>query len=117
MNFNFENLYKKFDEVKSAKEYTDYIKDINDNLQIINSFPFDSIRARHQLSNLTTKYEDELNFLASAHGNGMTVVKTATNKNDAQLKYDLDYINNQIPIIALMRELDSYAFKKLLGIE
>ena len=117
MNFNFENLYKKFDEVKSAKEYTDYIKDINDNLQIINSFPFDAIRARHQLSNLTTKYEDELNSLASANGNGMTVVRSASYKNDAQLKYELDYINHQIPIIALKRELDSYTFKKLLGIE
>lgn len=117
MNFNFENLYKKFDEVKSAKEYADYIKDLNDNLQIINSFPFDEIRARHQLSQLTTKYEDELNYLASAYGNGMTVVKATTYKSDIQLKSDLAYINDQIPIVALMRELDSYTFKKLLGIE
>lgn len=119
MSFNFENLHKKFEEIKSAKEYAEYIKDINDNLEIIYSCPFDEIRARHQLSQLTTKYEDELNSLASAYGNGMTVVKTAlaSYKSDTQLKYDLTYINDQMPIIALMRELDSYTFKKLLGIE
>ena len=28
MQFNLQEIYKKFDEVKSAKEYADYVKDI-----------------------------------------------------------------------------------------
>ena len=44
-------------------------------------------------------------------------MKNAPKKDEYQLKMGLIYINNQIPIIALKRELTSYAFNKLLGIE
>ena len=41
MKYNIQELYKKFEEVKSTKEYADYFKDICDNLEIINGLPFD----------------------------------------------------------------------------
>ena len=47
----------------------------------------------------------------------MTVVPNPPKKDKDQLKTELSYINNQIPIIALKRELTSHAFNKLLGIE
>ena len=44
----------------------------------------------------------------------MTVVSNPPKKDEVQLKNELFYINNQIPIIALKRELTSQAFNKLL---
>ena len=63
------------------------------------------------------KYGDDLNWLAGVYQNGMTVVPNPPKKDKDQLKTELSYINNQIPIIALKRELTSHAFNKLLGIE
>lgn len=117
MQFNLQEIYKKFDEVKSAKEYTDYVKDILDNANEINRIPFDETEAANRISVMIGKYGDELNWIASVYGNGMTVVTNAPRKNESQLKQELIYTNNQIPIIALKRELTSYAFKKYVGIE
>lgn len=117
MNYNFQRLYKEFEKVKSAKEYEDYFKDISDNLEIVNRIPFNEDEATKQISDISKKYEDELNWLAGVYSNGMTVVKNVPKKDEYQLKMGLIYINNQIPIIALKRELTSYAFNKLLGIE
>ena len=117
MKYNIQELYKKFEEVKSTKEYLDYFKDICDNSEIINAFPFDETKAKNQISTMVGKYGYDLNWLAGVYNNGMTVVKNAPKKDEYQLKMGLIYINNQIPIIALKRELTSYAFNKLLGIE
>ena len=117
IKYNFQRLYKEFERVKSAKEYEDYFKDISDNLEIVNRIPFNEDEATKQISDISKKYEDELNWLAGVYNNGMTVVKNAPKKDEYQLKMGLIYINNQIPIIALKRELTSYAFNKLLGIE
>ena len=117
MKYNIQELYKKFEEVKSTKEYADYFKDICDNSEIINGFPFDETKAKNQISTMVGKYGDDLNWLAGVYQNGMTVVPNPPKKDSDQLKNELSYINNQIPIIALKRELTSYAFNKLLGIE
>ena len=117
MKYNIQELYKKFEEVKSTKEYWDYFKDICDNSEIINGFPFDETKAKNQISTMIGKYGDDLNWLAGVYQNGMTVVPNPPKKDSDQLKNELSYINNQIPIIALKRELTSYAFNKLLGIE
>ena len=117
MKYNIQELYKKFEEVKSTKEYLDYFKDICDNSEIINGFPFDETKAKNQISTMVGKYGDDLNWLAGVYQNGMTVVPNPPKKDSDQLKNELSYINNQIPIIALKRELTSCAFNKLLGIE
>ncbi len=117
MKYNIQELYKKFEEVKSTKEYWDYFKDICDNSEIINGFPFDEAKAKNKISIMVGKYGDDLNWLAKVYQNGMTVVPNSPKKDSDQLKNELSYINNQIPIIALKRELTSYAFNKLLGIE
>ena len=74
-------------------------------------------KAKNQISTMVGKYGDDLNWLAGVYQNGMTVVPNPPKKDSDQLKNELSYINNQIPIIALKRELTSYAFNKLLGIE
>ena len=117
MKYNIQGLYKKFEEVKSTKEYSDYFKDICDNSEIIYGFPFDETKAKNQISTMVGKYGDDLNWLAGVYQNGMTVVPNPPKKDKDQLKNELSYINNQIPIIALKRELTSHAFNKLLGIE
>ena len=117
MKYNIQELYKKFEEVKSTKEYLDYFKDICDNSEIINGFPFDEAKAKNKISIMAGKYGDDLNWLAGVYQNGMTVVPNPPKKDSDQLKNELSYINNQIPIIALKQELTSYAFNKLLGIE
>ena len=117
MKYNIQELYKKFEEVKSTKEYLDYFKDICDNSEIINGFPFDETKAKNKISIMVGKYGDDLNWLAGVYQNGMTVVPNPPKKDSDQLKNELSYINNQIPIIALKRELTSHAFNKLLGIE
>ena len=114
MNYNIQKIYKKFEEVKSTKEYFDYFKDICDNSEIINDFSFDETKAKNQISIMVRKYGDDLNWLAAIYENGMTVVSNPPKKDEVQLKNELFYINNQIPIIALKRELTSQAFNKLL---
>lgn len=117
MNYNFQQLYKEFERVKFAKEYEDYFKDISDNLEIINRIPFNENEAMKQISDISKKYEGELNWLAEVYNNGMIVVTNVPQRDEQQLKTELTYINNQIPIIALKRELTSHAFNKLLGID
>lgn len=117
MDYNFEQAYKEFEKIKSAKEFLEYCDDITKTSEVINKIPFDEEEAAKQISDMSKKYENELNWLARVYANGMTVVQNAPIKNEAELRNELFYINNQIPIIALMRELDSHALKKLLGID
>lgn len=117
MDYNFEQAYKEFEKIKSAKEFLEYCDDITKTSEVINKIPFDEKEAAKQISDMSKKYENELNWLARVYANGMTVVQNAPIKNEAELRNELFYINNQIPIIALMRELDSDALKKLLGID
>ena len=117
MDYNFEQAYKEFEKIKSSKEFLEYCDDITKTSEIINRIPFDEKEAAKQISDMSKKYENELNWLARVYANGMTVVQNAPIKNEAELRNELFYINNQIPIIALMRELDSHALKKLLGVD
>ena len=117
MDYNFEQAYKEFEKIKSAKEFLEYCNDITHTSEIINKIPFDKKDAAKQISNMSIKYEKELNWLAGVYANGMTVVRNASIKNEIELRNQLFYIINQIPIIALMRELDSHALKELLGID
>lgn len=117
MDYNFEQAYKEFEKIKSAKEFLEYCDDITKTSEIINRIPFDEKEATKHISDMSIKYEKELNWLAGVYANGMTVVRNATIKNEAELRNQLFYIYNQIPIIALMRELDSHTKKRLLGID
>ena len=117
MDYNFEQAYKEFEKIKSSKEFLEYCDDITKTSEIINKIPFDEKEATKQISDMSIKYEKELNWLAGVYANGMIVVRNATIKNKDELIRQLFYINNQIPIIALMRELDSHALKKLLGVD
>ena len=111
MDYNFEQAYKEFEKIKSAKEFLEYCDDITKTSEIINRIPFDEKEAAKQISDMSKKYEN------GKTSRVMTVVQNAPIKNEAELRNELFYINNQIPIIALMRELDSHALKKLLGID
>ena len=56
-------------------------------------------------------------MVAAGYSNGRVVTNQQITKTPQQIWDDLRYINDHIPIIALKRELTSYAFNKLLGIE
>ena len=111
MNYNISALYYEFERVKSQVEYLNYCKEIEENSSIINSMPFDCMKAKLQIARLTQKYKDELNLLAKLYNNGMDVVEVAPDRNEYRLKAELKYLNNQIPIIAIIREQLKNAFK------
>lgn len=115
MNYNFDEFYKAFEKVKSQKEFMDYCSEMRENASILNSIPFDENKAQSQINKLIAKYEHDLNCLANIYNNGMIVVKTTTKKSAFQRKDELQYINNQIPIIALFRELSKKALEELLN--
>jgi len=104
MNFNLEQIYKIFEQYKDSKDFRDYVDEINECDLILHSNPFDIERARQQISKLTTKYQEDLNWLASIYGNGMTVTSQPVTKTAGQIFNDLQYINNHIPLIALRRK-------------
>lgn len=114
MKYNFDEFYKEFEKVKFQKEFMDYCSEMRENASILNGIPFDENKAQSQINKLIAKYEYDLNCLANIYNNGMIAVKTTTEKTAFQRKNELQYINNQIPIIALFRELSKKALAKLL---
>ena len=111
---NFSEIYKKYDEVKSGKDYIEYENEITTNKLILNSYPFKEQCAKKQLSYLIIKYEKELNAFAKLQGNGMTVSHNPPSKTQTQTLNDLDYVNSLIPLFALERTGKSYIIKSLI---
>ena len=111
---NFNEIYKKYDEVKSSKDYIEYEYEIATNKLILNSYPFNEQFAKKQLSYLTIKYEKELNTFAKLQGNGMTVSHNPPSKTQFQIWKDLDYVNSLIPLFALERTGKSRIIKSLI---
>ena len=115
MKCDFSEFYKLFEQVKWQKEFINYRLEMDENTYILNSIPFKQSIAKAQIHKLTTKYKNDLNRLANIYENGMFVVNETPKKNEKQIKNELQYINNQIPIIALVRELSKESIEKLLG--
>ena len=117
MVFKWEEICHIFEQYKSASEFKDYFDEIVENNRILNEVPFNTEKAKWQVSKLSEKYGQDLNWLAAGYSNGRVVTNQQITKTPQQIWDDLRYINDHIPIIALKRELTSYAFNKLLGIE
>ncbi len=117
MTFKWDEICHIFEQYKNASEFKDYFDEIVENNRILNEVPFDAEKAKWQVSKLSEKYSQDLNWLAAGYSNGRVVTNQQITKTPQQIWDDLRYINDHIPIIALKRELTSYAFNKLLGIE
>lgn len=103
MNFDFNDIYKKFDAAKSIYDFSEYVKEIIENNHIIENFSRTS--AIKQTKKLTAKYGIEFNILALIYQNGKNVVPEALaySKSDDDLRNDLIYANNHIPLFAIER--------------
>ena len=117
MTFNWDMVYHIFEQYKNILEFKDYFDEMDKNRCILTEVPFNVEKAKWQVSKLSEKYGQDLNWLAAGYSNGRVVTNQQITKTPQQIWDDLRYINDHIPIIALKRELTSYAFTKLLGIE
>ena len=117
MVFKWEEICHIFEQYKNSSEFKDYFDEIVENNRILNEVPFNVEKAKWQVSKLSEKYGQDLNWLAAGYSNGRVVTNQQITKTPQQIWDDLRYINDHIPIIALKRELASHAFNKLLGIE
>lgn len=113
MKSELERMYDYFKSLKSNSTYSQYFNDIEVNDSIINQKPFIQETAEKQISIMICKYRNELNKLADFYANGRTTTSSNVRKNMFQVREDLIYINNQIPIMALMRELPKEALDGL----
>ena len=104
MKFDLNDIYRIFGEVKEKHDLKEYCDEMSENNRILNEIPFDTQKARQQISKLTTKYQFELNMLAYIYGNNMSVTYQPVSKTLENLKYDLQYINQHIPLFALERK-------------
>lgn len=115
MNFELDNIYRTFDEIKEKHDFKEYCDELDEDNRILNEFPFDAQKARQQISKLTTKYQFELNMLAYIYGNNMSVTYQPGVKTQEELWYDLRYINQHIPLFALERKGISDFLKQKMG--
>lgn len=113
MNINYERAYAEFEKILSFSKNADYLNDRNINFQILNTFPFNKKMAELQIGKMVSKYRIELNFIANLTGNGKTVIYSEIQKSDSQIRNDLTYINNQIPVIACFRHFSKEMFEKM----
>lgn len=113
MKSELERMYDYFKSLKSNSTYSQYFNDIEVNYSIINQKPFIQETAENQISIMICKYGNELNKLADFYANGRTATSSNVRKNMFQVREDLIYINKQIPIMALMRELPKEALDSL----
>lgn len=118
MGSDYKRAYQEFEKVKHQKEYHEYSSELNEITRLLNSVPFDSARASLACSYLASKYENEINQQPGRPGEKMTVIR-GTNlpaKTSAELREDLLYFRDHIPIFALKREIKNDAIKALLGL-
>ena len=116
MNFDLNDIYRIYDEVKEKHDLKEYCDEMGENNRILNEIPFDTQKARQQISKLTTKYQFELNMLAYIYGNNMHVTYQPVSKTSENLRYDLRYINQHIPLFALERKGISDFLKQKMGL-
>lgn len=114
MVFNFNEIYKKYDEVKSSNDYNEYENEINVSNQILHSYPFDEQTASELLGYLIDKYKKELNAYAILQGNGMTITTNPPKKTPQQIWHHLNYTRGLIPLFALERTGKSCILKNII---
>ena len=115
MNFDLNDIYKIFDEVKEKQDFKEYCDEMGENNRILNEIPFDIQKAQQQISKLIANYQLEFNMLAYIYGNNMSVTNQPVLKTAENLKYDLRYINQHIPLFALERKGISDFLKQKMG--
>lgn len=117
MGIDYKKIYHEFEQLKHEKEFFEYASELNEVNQLLSTYPFDSARAAQMCSYLTNKYENEINQQPGRSGEKMTVIKgnNLPTKTPAELRYDLGYFKDHIPVFALKREIKNEALKTLLG--
>lgn len=103
MRFDFEEIHKLYEKAKETHDFQEYIDEIEENYNILYSPYFDLYKAKKQIDKLTGKYQIEFNILAKLQDNGMYVTTQSAIRTDHEIKSDLLYINNCIPLFALER--------------
>ena len=118
MDIDYRQIYQEFENAKHLKEYSEYVSEINEINTLLNTIPFDSIRAAQVCSDLAGKYEAEINQQPGQFGVKKTVVRgqNLLPKTDAELVSDLQYFRANIPYFALKREIKSDLQRFLLGL-
>ncbi len=104
MMFDFDEIYKKFNDEKELHDFKEYLNEIQINNEILYTKPFDSQKALRQINELTGKYHAELNIFAYMQNNGMSVSNNVTYQTNEHIINDLQYINDLIPLFALERK-------------
>ena len=61
MGIDYKRVYQEFERVKSAKEFNEYLSELEKISRLLNTYPFDSVRATTVCSYLAGKYENEIN--------------------------------------------------------
>lgn len=113
MNFNLNDIYKMFNDLKEKHDFKEYFDEIEDNNKILSENPFNMQRAQEKISELTGKYRFEINMLARFYGNGKSVTNQPVSKMPADVWDDLQYINQHIPLFALERKgISDFLIKK-----
>ena len=114
-NMNFERFYNLYEQIKQMKEFSEFEKERYENNYILNEKPFDKNKANQQVIMLINKYGIELNTIAILSRNGKTTTKQDHAKTEIQIKSELDYINQCIPLIALIRTQISSELNEILN--
>lgn len=115
MNFDLNDIYRIFDEVKEKHDLKEYSDEMGENNRILNEIPFDTQKAQQQISKLADKYRFELNQLSHFYGNNMSVTNQPVSKTPEVLWNDLQYIDRHIPLFALERKGISDFLKRKMG--
>lgn len=115
MNFNLNDIYKMFNDLKEKHDFKEYLDEIEDNNKILSENPFNMQRAQEKISELTGKYRFEINMLVRFYGNGKSVTNQPVSKMPADVWDDLQYINQHIPLFALERKGISDFFNQKVG--
>lgn len=115
MNFDLNDIYRTFDDVKEKHDLKEYCDELDENNRILNEIPFDIQKAQQQISKLAGKYRFELNLLCHFYGNNMSVTNQSVSKTPEVLWNDLQYIDRHIPLFALERKGISDFLKQKMG--
>ncbi len=114
MNYNWKEIYKTFDSVKSKVEYAGYVSDMLQIESILNAYIIDCQKAKILCSHLATKYMDDIN---SKNMNiKVTFVNNDIQKSNFEIVEDLKFFHNYIPLFAVDREIKSSMHRQLLGL-
>ena len=116
MNYNFNEIYNYFDSVKSKVEYAEYIHELQQINQLLNTIPFDNYSANKLCSELSTKYKAEINKMHSKSQSNIVVVQSNQLKSDMDIINDLNYFKSHIPVFAVERTVKSELQKQILGL-